>query len=104
MVSSVEYSARPGNCGGFLLFGGHMTISYSKANAHVARILESMAPAQRRQMAQMVPEARDLLYPPPRVVLGPERCLSCPYMLVEHYGTGADQCAECNLRDHAPAD
>ena len=45
-----------------------MTISYSKANTHAARILESMTPAQRRQMAQMVPEARELLYPPLRVV------------------------------------
>jgi hypothetical protein len=45
-----------------------MTISYSKSNDHAARILESMTPAQRRQMAQMVPEARELLYPPLRAV------------------------------------
>lgn len=27
--------------------------------------------------------------------IGRERCLDCPYILREHYGTGADKCAEC---------
>lgn len=31
--------------------------------------------------------------------LGPARCLVCPYILTEHYGTGADRCMECCIKE-----